>query len=402
MPSKDRSLPASDRLCATRALKNAHHLQKVAPELMPAVEPPEGFGSVIPIKTLARLHMAGAPELRNDANLQKALKGVTFPKIMASGSALFQGTLYFVSLQFTIQNQHNAVISVSAADVATAIQYSENACPPISAYAGQYGSNSCKVSPTATSLAVTLPSASYNDAQLQGWVNTAAASLPADACVVILNPQSMDNTSGSRSAGIGGYHGQANVPYIFVNLFGSGLTVADTAFAYAQILSHEIAEMVVDPRADNSNPEVCDPCGPNCQSVYLDYFRNGAYVGTTQTFPPTFAFDFYINGIVKPEAATQCPAPAADCDYGPPLVRIPIGPRAHVHDAAWIIELWLLIHGGDPPPEGPTWGLAGELSTLRAINALARCLGDAKTERAVTAASKEYMQKLGEQVTRQI
>jgi hypothetical protein len=30
------------------------------------------------------------------------------------------------------------------------------------------------------------------------------------------NPQALDNTSGSRSAGIGGYHGKANVPYIFV------------------------------------------------------------------------------------------------------------------------------------------------------------------------------------------
>ena len=80
---------------------------------MPAKEPAEGFGSVIPHKVLARLHQAGAPELRGDTKLHNALKDVKFPAILASGG-LFQGTLYFVSVQFTIQNQGNAVISVSA------------------------------------------------------------------------------------------------------------------------------------------------------------------------------------------------------------------------------------------------------------------------------------------------
>ena len=63
-----------------------------------------------------------------------------------------------------------------------------------------------------------------------------------------------------------------------------------------------------------SNPEVCDPCGPNCVSTYLDYFDNaGNYITTSQT-PPynvTFAYNFYINGIVKPdygmEADGSCP-----------------------------------------------------------------------------------------------
>ena len=400
MASKDQERPASDRMCGTRAIKNARYLQKVAPEVMPTKEPAEGFGSVIPQKVLGRLHQAGAPEMRGDTKLHEALKGVKFPAILASGS-LFQGTLYFVSVQFTIQNQGNAVISVSAADMATAIQYAQDASPAISAYASLYGSNKCAVSPTATSYSVTLASAAYNDSQLQTWVNAAAASLPSDACVVILNPQNINNTSGSRSAGIGGYHGKANVPYIFVNLFGTGLTVADNAFAYAQILSHEIAEMVVDPLADLSNPEVCDPCGPNCQSVYLDYFKNGNYVGTSQSFPPGYAFDFYINAIVKPEAATQCPAPAADCDYGPPRRRIPIGPLAHVRDAAWIIELWLMIHGGDPPPEGPIGGPVGELATLRAIAALAKCLGNAEVGTAVSSALRGYQQKLGQELAKE-
>jgi hypothetical protein len=46
----------SGLLCGTRAIKNAKHLQKVAPELMPQVEPEDGFGSIIPISILAGIH----------------------------------------------------------------------------------------------------------------------------------------------------------------------------------------------------------------------------------------------------------------------------------------------------------------------------------------------------------
>jgi hypothetical protein len=43
-------------------------------------------------------------------------------------------------------------------------------------------------------------------------------------------------------------------------------------------------------------------------------------------------------------------------------------PIAHVYDAAWIIELWIAIHGGDPAPDGRiniddrTVQLVGELT----------------------------------------
>lgn len=34
--------------------------------------------------------------------------------------------------------------------------------------------------------------------------------------------------------------------------------------------------------------------------------------------------------------------------------------RAHQLDPAWIIALWLAIHGGDPAPEGPIGTQAGK------------------------------------------
>jgi hypothetical protein len=42
-----------DRMCATRALKNARHIRAVAPQVFPAVEPLDGFGSVLPFDELS-------------------------------------------------------------------------------------------------------------------------------------------------------------------------------------------------------------------------------------------------------------------------------------------------------------------------------------------------------------
>ena len=192
---------------------------------------------------------------------------------------------------------------------------------PISRYASQYGPNRLEIFPTVISFSVDLHGKRYNDQMLQAWVNTVVAQnmLPVSSCVVVLNPVGVVNTDADMSKGIGGYHSIADVPYVFVNLVGTNLTIEDKEGFYAMALSHEIAELAVDPRADSVNPEICDGCGPNCQSVWIDYFdASGRYVATTQSFPPPFAYRFFINGIVKPASATLCPAPAAACNYAPP------------------------------------------------------------------------------------
>jgi hypothetical protein len=320
-------------ICGTRALKNLKYLQQVAPHIMPAVEPPEGFGSIIPFPILAELHRPDRNEkVEVNAELAALLKDVQFPSISVPvASPLFSGRLYFVQIQFVIQNQNNALISVSNADMATAISYATKTAPVISQYARQYGVNSVTVDPVVYLFNVNLQSNTYNDSQLQTWVNAIAAkySLLSDtfnSCVVVLNPPGVVNTSGPLSAGVLGYHLQANVPYCFVNIQGQNLTIADQANQYATALSHEIAEMVVDPLSSSQNPEVCDPCGPNCQSVFLDYFDNsGNYIATSQALPPNFPYNFFINGIVQPASVTQCPAPASACNYSPLISpRVPI------------------------------------------------------------------------------
>ncbi len=301
-------------------MKNARHLQATAPHIVPKEEPAEGFRSRIPDTILAGLHTALPPqELDRVRGLAAALQKHPAPKPRAAAAApLFNGALVFAQLAFRTSK---GFVSLKPADLATAMDFTRLAAVPISAYAGQYGPNRVEVAAQAVPFNADARAGSYNDQTLQGWVNAIVTqhNLPADSCVVILNPPGVVNTDADPSQGVGGYHGMANVPYAFVNVMGPGLTVKDEANLYALALSHEVAEMTVDPRADLANPEVADPCGPNCQQVWIDYFNNaGSYIQTTRDFPPTFDYAFFINAIVQPRAANQCPAPRAACTYAPP------------------------------------------------------------------------------------
>lgn len=320
--------------CATRALKNAKYLQKAAPNILPEREPKDGFESIIPLKILDRLHQNHALDgIHKYAHLAKLLKGVTFPAIRTQVSApLFSGTLYFVQMEFTIQDQGNKVISLSDSDMATILNYANLATLPISEYAAQYGPNSITVHQSPLSFAVTLPSTTYNDTQLQEWVFSIGLQygLPSNTGIVVPNPPGVVNTDGAPSNGVGGYHsrvGLTGLSYAFANVRTQNLTLEDSSWSYAAHVSHEIAEMVVDPRVDHSNPEVCDPCGPNCASYYLAYFDNCSnYIATVQAFPPPFPYSFFINGIVQPAYALPCPitVPSSACTYAPPLINGPI------------------------------------------------------------------------------
>jgi len=303
---------------------------------MPKQEPSDGFSSIVPQHLLAQLHIPGRRMeiLRADVDLAKLLLDVTFPATgYIATDPLFSGTLHFVRVLFTTPN---GVVSVTAADIATAVNYATQASRPISKYAAQYGPNSVAIDQNVLDYGVNLTGTTYNDQTLMGWVNDILAknNWPNSDCIVVLNPLAVVNTSGALSQGFYGYHGRANSPYIFVNVNGQNLTVSDVPFRYSGAVSHEMAEMIVDPLANFVNTEVCDPCGPNCISTYLPYFDNaGDYITTSQT-PPysvTFPFNFYINGIVKPDYGLEpdgsCPKTDIEfaCNYGP-IIRTDVAP----------------------------------------------------------------------------
>jgi hypothetical protein len=124
-------------------------------------------------------------------------------------------------------------------------------------------------------------------------------------------------------------------PYVYSLVFGENLSVADNNHptsrsphdrVYAHNLSHEIAEMVVDPSLNIGNPEVFDPCSANCNLFLFDLFdQNGVFLrGTTDTGTES-GFTFFIEPVVWPNAAynsTGCLAedPQNACIYLPPFV----------------------------------------------------------------------------------
>jgi hypothetical protein len=108
------------------------------------------------------------------------------------------------------------------------------------------------------------------------------------------------------------------------------LAVNDVNGFYAGILSHEVAEMLVDPKVDGSNPEVCDACFGNCGNFRFSFFdSNNRFVGGSQVIPPSFSYSFFIDGIIKPdfidpESPQSCAIAGSDlsavCIYAPPTV----------------------------------------------------------------------------------
>src|SRR5262245_33799889 len=59
-------------LCSTQAIKNAKLIRSVAPHVFPAVEPLDGFASVVPLDALTRFHRMSDEELRQYPQLLEA------------------------------------------------------------------------------------------------------------------------------------------------------------------------------------------------------------------------------------------------------------------------------------------------------------------------------------------
>jgi hypothetical protein len=237
-----------------------------------------------------------------------------------------------VFVQLTFDRPHLAPFAMSAADLQTAISYATQAVVPIGQYASQYGHADVLVSPTLLTHTVNLGGSTFDDGDLQGWVDDIVRSNGlSDVCVVVLHDSVTAGgpVNADASGGVGGYHsitGDGN-PYCFCRVFGTGLTIADPTNRYAEVLSHEIAEMVVDPRANLENPEVCDACAGNCSNDRFSLFdaSNQFAGGTTNPSNVPTPFAYYINSIIKPEfydPDTECRVKGSDanavCVYAPP------------------------------------------------------------------------------------
>jgi hypothetical protein len=317
------------RVCGTRALKNAKTIRRLALHVFPVPEPIEGFRSVVPIEILRRFHLMSEAELASYPELVKVKERLRRekppggPRPHLFGDPPFQGTLYFVEVKFTVTSK-NTVISVPLADIEIGVQYARLAVLPLSAYCSQYGPNSLTVSSTILGYAASIGGTTYNDDDVQGWVNSIRSQHnldPDSSCLIIFNPVELTDSDGHRSDTLG-YHDKADMPYCLINMFAKGLTVDDKFDLYADALSHEIAEMTCNPGAHFYSTEVCDACGNDCNpwrnffrvpsaSVANSYLQSGRGVLGAP-------FTFFTAAVSTPDH-TDCPAPDGGCAYPPPI-----------------------------------------------------------------------------------
>jgi hypothetical protein len=293
-------------------------LKSVAPGVFDQDPTADGFGTGVPIEILRGLHRLApnSPVLNRHKQVAAVLRQSPAPLPGRNArDALFSGTVYFA--QVTFQSPSGTFV-ISTADMNQIVEYATRAIVPISEYASQYGPNRVSVSPTVLTYTAVLSGTSYSDSDLQGYVNAIASAhaLPSNSCLFVVSPQGV---SAPQVGGNAGYHGKAHIPYVVAGVYTTGLTFADAPDVYAMVVSHEIAEMVVDPNVDGNNPEVCDPCDINCGNLTRCYFdTDDNFLGTNQNSPPGgFSYTYYTCAVVKPDGASSCPASAADCQYAP-------------------------------------------------------------------------------------
>ena len=285
-----------DTLCVTRAMKVLKYLDRAVPKSVPRSSL-LALGK-LPPSVLSTLHaVSDLHKVTKSAALMSWLSNNPIPVPKAAvPDPLFNGTLVFVRITFNRPNQ--PPFSVSAADVQTAISYAALAVVPIQRYASQYGPNSIRVSPNIISHRVNLTGNTFADSDVQGWVDQIVHDNHlTDACIVILHDASVATSPTNTFNGgkFGGYHLMTDHgnPYCFCKVFAQNLTVADRNNHYAEILSHEIAEMAVDPKANVNNPEVCDACAVNCSNDQFDLFdSSGNFIGGTSILTSAPAIQF--------------------------------------------------------------------------------------------------------------
>ncbi len=289
--------------CATRALKNYHFVRASVPTTFP--QDAMGELDALSPQTWSALATGANPrELIRHPELANFLLSHPLPRAKrAATKPLFNGTLVFV--QFIVDKLSRTGLKIQDSDMGTIIAYAEKAVVPIQQYASQYGFCSVSVDPTFISFRVRVDTDTFTDGQLQRWVDKIIGDNQLQGVGLVFP----FNTSFPFPAPLEsqdlGYHAitsQGN-SYCACSVSGGNLTVRDPNGLYAPVVSHEIAEMVVDPATDGANPEVCDACSGNCDNVhFVGFDAQGQYLGgvkTDQTYPN---IDFYIAGIVKPGA----------------------------------------------------------------------------------------------------
>lgn len=301
-------------------------------------------------------NLAGAVQsiLGSAANIGRASSAPSSASSSTSGlvnEVLFNGTIHLLLVNFN----NGSTNQLDTPDMQIILAFMQAIAPIQAAYCSQWGTCGITIDPTIYNATMNISGNTFNDGYLAGtygtpnqpgFIDNIATQLgfqnggPSAHCLVVVCPPGITNTDCNPANGYLAYHSASavnNVPYIYLPITATGLTPSDVADLYHISLSHEIAEMTVDPAADLNNPEVCDSCGPNCQSVIRNFFdSNGNYLTSSSFFiagtGPGFNYAYMSNSVSQPPYATTasntCPnLPYNACGYSPPGANNPNNPN---------------------------------------------------------------------------
>ncbi len=270
-------------------------------------------------------------QLIRHPELAKLLGGITLPRVATTASApLFKGTIIFVQVVFDTASKTG--LKISDTDILAMALYARAAIVPIQRYASQYGSCSAEVQVTFVTYRKQIFGTIFPDSDIGDWATEIINSYGfKNACLIFPfdisdstrpNPQILLTTAD-------GYHQVTNsgTPYCVCAVKGSPIQMLDLNTYYANALSHEVAEMMVNPSADFRNPEVCDACAAgNCNNGrQVGFGRENEYLGDATN--SLFGIYYFISGIAKigaidPASDMNCALqqldPVAVCVYPPP------------------------------------------------------------------------------------
>jgi hypothetical protein len=306
---------------------------------------PEGFPAEA-LKELDQLpaeswrafaHGENARILVRNPLLANLLEGITLPRVATTASTpLFNGTIIFVQVVFDTASKTGLMISND--NILSMALYVRSAMVPIQQYASQYGICSANVQVTFVTIQKTIVGPVFPDSDIGEWADKIVADYGfKNACLVF--PFDISDTSRPNPQSLvtpvngfidGGYHTRtgSGTTYCVVAVSGSTVQMLDVDGYYAEFLSHELAEMMVNPTGGFGNPEVCDGCSDgNCSNGRrIGFGRQNEYLGDATS--QLFGKYYYIAGIAKfgsidPDSDNNCALPTLEpvgvCVYPPPL-----------------------------------------------------------------------------------
>ncbi|HEV2449125.1 MAG TPA: hypothetical protein VGU43_01795 [Thermoplasmata archaeon] len=262
-------------------------MQRTTPDLLPTPEPVEGYRSILEgsdpsTRFLLRDLFAPsrAPPLRSE------LAGPPFA-----------GGVRLVVPAFVTRK---GVYQVDERDVDVLQEYLRRALVPLYRYVGGAAGQAPKLEDEVERPSSRLLSNRFSDAMLRGWSESLGQRVPTTTALVVVAPPNVVHSDCDPSEGATAYHSVARHPYVYLPLTGTHLTVADGEGRFALALSHALAELLGDPNAEFTTPELCDggPT-PRAQTMANYFSTNGSYLGSGPAANPPTDVGFVVQGVPR-------------------------------------------------------------------------------------------------------